>query len=372
MKWVLAASFVAIFGGFGVTYMRTGIAADTTICQAADTSLARAQNTAIVVLSGDDFKAENADRTTTPKPYALRYSQNYARFQTCAGDDYYTTDHRQRSELKENPLPARAYGDVFWASFRVKATGEPLPIPGYTIVHQIHQNRPSDVDSSTDRPPTLSFSYGQNGGLGVNLRCGDDSGNVTTQQVLPQPIPGANGREFNVTYRAKIGQTNGEFALWIDGKEQFNKTNLCFGYPYGGKETIPKVKFGIYRANASTQLVVEYRDIHISPNGQAPTDQSTSAGGGSGSASRGDDSSGSGTPSGSGSPSVSKPTLGGSNDTHTATVPDEQPLQKPAQDLPVKMIDEQPTRVVAILEVLCLAGILACLAGVWFVRHYKR
>ena len=52
----------------------------------------------------------------------------------------------------------------------------------------------------------------------------------------------------------------------INGKKVANQKNICFGYPYGGKETIPKVKFGIYRSAASSQLVVEYRDIKISAN----------------------------------------------------------------------------------------------------------
>lgn len=385
----VVAAVALIFGVLGVAYITSGFATDTTSsgCQAADTSLTRAQNTAIVSLSGDDFKAENADRTATPRPYALRYSQNqnYARFQTCAGDDYYSTDHRQRSELKENPLPARAFSDVFWVSFRVKASGEPIP-GGWTIVHQIHQNRPTGT--SVERPPALSFSYGQ--GLSINLRCGDDSGNITNKPILPQPSPytPANGKEFSITYRAKIGQTNGEFAVWINGKEEFNQKNICFGYPYGGSETIPKVKFGIYRSGASTQLVVEYRDMKISPNGQPPSSSGSSGGGstGGGSGSSSGDEGGSVGTGSSGTESGDTNTGGSgtrsnsssqSNNTETTpkstiTVPGLEILPKPLQESVLKALNEQPAILPAILLAFCIAGILGCLTGLWFIYQDRR
>lgn len=235
-------------------------------------ALSAAQANNVVTVFGRQFQTQNAGTS-----YAFSSTATLAHFEVHPGDNFYSTDGRERSELLECPTRSRLLTEPLTASFTVRVDGNVVGDTDndYTIFHQIHQDRiPTVEPDSTPKPPAMSFGFNDQGRFVIGVR-GDTSvptSDSTRSYTAAYSAPWTYGSQWvSMKYEARFGPTgDGALKVWINGELVVDRAGLNFGYTGSSTANRPQPKFGIYRSAIPSALNVDYSDITIAnPKGKA-------------------------------------------------------------------------------------------------------
>lgn len=195
------------------------------------------------------------------KPYAIQQvGPNHVRFEVRAADNWKndTGRGRNRAELKAKTLAPK--GQDVWFSYQMKIDASGPSSARYCILGQFHQT--SDPwDGNVSPPFSINLFPGANSLRFVKRYSTDPRTTDSIDTVMYESAPIQPGRWIRIVGHIVFGwQDDGTVELWLDGRKVVDLPHTSIGY---NDVQGPYWKFGIYRAQATETLAVDYANMEI-------------------------------------------------------------------------------------------------------------
>jgi len=208
------------------------------------------QNGAGIALGGDDFAAQNASRSWS----LSALDADTLRFELRSGDHWPGDGTEvERSEISDQQDVTNS--DSVHVSYQFMVENGAQNTAAWLVIGQFHQ----DSSSAPGRSPPFEIDLsGEH--MVVEVRYQDASGEVVTKDLFTDPADIQRDHLYDMNISATFDPAgNGHLTVTRDG-DQIAKYDGPFGYL---DQSSVYWKQGIYRADASETMAVQYKNLSI-------------------------------------------------------------------------------------------------------------
>lgn len=177
------------------------------------------------------------------------------RFEVRSGDTWSKDRYVNRAEFQS--LTKHPFGEDVWFSYamRIKAGA---PVTKWNVLGQFH-NTPDAGEPGLSPPFAINFIPGEKLRFLRRYNPYEVDSSPTVSTMLTKAV--ARDRWYRIVGRITFGwNDDGAVNIWMDGSKVIGLSNTNIGY---NDEVGPYWKFGIYRAQVSETLAVEYANMEL-------------------------------------------------------------------------------------------------------------